>query len=295
MADRPQYSEGSYQFGMPSCIGRGCGYWNGTPLTKVTVLQLDGTTPRVARESWFEGSYVSSRRVGSKVRAVLSGSIHGPSLRYWPDWSSRYQGGYQNYVAPTADEQIAALEGLRAEREGHRGHADQRLAALRLRPRGPGHHGAPGPVLRLQGPGQRHHAVRLHADRGDGPGHAGGSAGHHHLGAVDTVYSNASTMILASRGWMRSSWYWGDDAFDGTSVSFTHLHAFDLGADPSVPTYEGSATVPGTLVDQFSVDVRGDVLRVATTEQRVKTQWYSNGLFGGHAYRTRRRPATSSR
>jgi len=53
------------------------------PLTKITVLTLDGAgTPSVAREMYFEGSYLDSRRVGTHVRTVLSGNAHGPKLKY---------------------------------------------------------------------------------------------------------------------------------------------------------------------------------------------------------------------
>ena len=80
------------EFAGPMCMGYGCGSWVSDPITKITVLSLDGTTPSVARELYFEGSYVSSRRIGSKVRAITSGGAHSPELEYWPqdqglDWS----------------------------------------------------------------------------------------------------------------------------------------------------------------------------------------------------------------
>ena len=52
------------------------------PLTKITVLSLDGGAPSVAREMYFEGNYLDSRRVGTHVRTVLSGNAHGPKLKY---------------------------------------------------------------------------------------------------------------------------------------------------------------------------------------------------------------------
>ena len=62
------------------------------PLTKITVLTLDGATASVARETYFEGSYLDSRRVGTHVRTVLSGYAHGPKLKY---------GVYELYPQPT--------------------------------------------------------------------------------------------------------------------------------------------------------------------------------------------------
>lgn len=53
------------------------------PLTKVTVLTLaNGTAPVVTRESYFEGNYLDSRRVGTSVRSVFQGNSYGPTLKY---------------------------------------------------------------------------------------------------------------------------------------------------------------------------------------------------------------------
>jgi Beta propeller domain len=105
------------------------------PLTKITVLTLDGATPSVVREMYFEGSYLDSRRVGTHVRTVLSGYAHGPKLKYgvyelYPAQNPSYptdQGG-DSKVAPqdpgtnpypkTGTEMIAALQQLRAVNKG---------------------------------------------------------------------------------------------------------------------------------------------------------------------------------
>lgn len=285
LAARPQYSEGGYAFGAPACLGRGCGSFYGTPFTKITVIQLDGTTPRVVRESWLEGSYVSSRRVGSKVRAVLTGGAHGPALRYWPDWSDRYD-GVGPYTPPSADEQIAALEQLRAENE-------KAIAATQISDWLPFSFARNGQAISAR-LGQcsdywvpeegstQFGLTQIAALDLDAPADPAVTS---IVGAVDTVYSNTGTMVLAARAWMPTAWYYGDETFEGQSVEYTHVHAFDLGADPTVPTYQGSATLPGSLVNQFALDVKGDVLRVATTEQRVRTQ-VSGGFFGRFLFRT---------
>jgi uncharacterized secreted protein with C-terminal beta-propeller domain len=99
------------------------------PLTKVTVLTLDGTNPIVSREVYFEGGYLDSRRVGQQVRTVLQSYQYGPQLKY-----SIYElnpptpvtnapnmpANGQPYVDPnntypkTGSETIAQLEQLRA-------------------------------------------------------------------------------------------------------------------------------------------------------------------------------------
>ncbi|MCL2778606.1 MAG: beta-propeller domain-containing protein [Polyangiaceae bacterium] len=52
------------------------------PLTKITVLTLSNNQASLAREIYFEGNFVDARRVGPNVRTVLSGSAHGPALKY---------------------------------------------------------------------------------------------------------------------------------------------------------------------------------------------------------------------
>lgn len=92
-----------------------------TPLTKITVLDLTSGTPTVAREVWFEGSYLSSRRVGTHVRTVLSGQAYGPKLAY-----STYDLAIQSGQDPsqvyandkTGTQVIAELEQLRAYNHG---------------------------------------------------------------------------------------------------------------------------------------------------------------------------------
>jgi hypothetical protein len=77
--------------GAPTDVGGGAAPYPGggggtvqpyVPLTKITVLSIDGGTSSVTREMYFEGSYLDSRRVGTHVRTVLSGNAHGPKLKY---------------------------------------------------------------------------------------------------------------------------------------------------------------------------------------------------------------------
>lgn len=103
------------------------------PLTKITVLTLNGATPSVAREAYFEGGYLDSRRVGTHVRTVLTGNAHGPKLKYsvyelypqpaYPDTRPVAPGEPSPTPAPapqtnpypqTGTAMIAALEQLRA-------------------------------------------------------------------------------------------------------------------------------------------------------------------------------------
>lgn len=289
VAPRAGYSEGNYYFGAPACLGYGCGYWAPNPLTKVTVLALDnGTQPRVTRETYFEGSYLSSRRVGSKVRTVLTGSAHGPALKYWPDWSNRYNPVSGQYTSPSQGEQLQAFEQLRAQNE-------KAIAASTVADWLPytfarGANGVTASLAKCEDylvptEGSTQYGLTQLASLDlDQPNAAPQVTSI--VGAVDQIYSNADTMVLAARSWMPWSWYWDQGVPDGVSVAHTHLHAFDIASDPIAPKYSGSATVPGTVHDQFSIDVQKDVLRVATTEQRTRSVVSSNGFFGSYISRT---------
>jgi uncharacterized secreted protein with C-terminal beta-propeller domain len=71
----------------------------------------------------------------------------------------------------------------------------------------------------------------------------------------DTVYATADSLYVASNpDWWTS----------GTSTQQTEIHRFDItGTDQ--PTYLGSASVPGRLLSQYSLDDYAGYLRVATT------------------------------
>jgi hypothetical protein len=43
------------------------------PMSKITIIALSGAEPVVSRELYFEGSYLSSRRVAEHVRTVIAG------------------------------------------------------------------------------------------------------------------------------------------------------------------------------------------------------------------------------
>jgi len=51
----------------------------------------------------------------------------------------------------------------------------------------------------------------------------------------------------------------------GDADTRTALHVFALSDDAAGVTYRGSGFVPGSVLSQFSMDVRGDVVRVATS------------------------------
>jgi len=258
------------------------------PLTKITVLQLQDAQPSVVSELYFEGSYTSSRRVGQHVRTVIQGANYGPQLQYWVD-------SYPN----TKAEWVAAYENLRAQntskivnstladwlpyymiRNGSSVQANlARCDEFYVPTAGSTTYGMTQiQSLDLASPERVPHGTNI-------------------IGATDTVYSSEDTFVLAARAWMdpavwQSAMWGGDDVAvavptapnsigtsrsalsgDPISTAYTHLHTFDLVANPEQPQYTASGTVPGTILNQFSLDVHNGHLRIATTDERVNTDW----------------------
>ena len=254
------------------------------PLTKVTVLALDGSNASVLRELYFEGDYLSARRVASKVRVVLEGGAHGPTLDYSPVYPTQTSTSDQ-YQAPSQAEQVAAWEALRAKNlAAIDGTQYSDWVPVSFTKDTSGVHGGSLDcgdfyvptvgstefgmtqiqALDLDVPSEPPHAVAI-------------------VGAAETVYGNADSMLLAGRAYtdpwlVRQSYGYSATTTNsnGTSpppvpvetLNYTHLHLFDVASDPFQPLYVASGTVPGDVKDQFSLDEKQGLVRVTTTEQR---------------------------
>ena len=250
------------------------------PLTKVTVLSLVQGNATVARELYFEGSYLSSRRVESQVRLILEGGAHGPTLDYNIALSTQYSNGQA--VAPTQDEQIAAWEALRAKdsalidatsysdwvpvgfsKDTSGVHAGSMSCSDFYMPSvGSTEFGMTQiQAFDLDLPSEPPHSVAI-------------------VGAAETVYGNAGSLVLAGRAYV-DPWLWqqsyaynsGTDANGATTptvpvetLNYTHLHLFDV--TTAQPAYVASGTVPGDVKDQFALDEKQGFVRVTTTELR---------------------------
>jgi uncharacterized secreted protein with C-terminal beta-propeller domain len=272
---RTKTTNGGYY---PGCSGYGCSYQN--PMTKVTVLGVNGTSAGVEREFYFEGGYVSSRRVDAMVRLILKGGAYGPSIQTYPTFGPRPAGS-----APlTKEDHIAAWEALRSKNA-------QMINATQLSDwlpytftkNGSGGYTAETVACdRFYVPTQSttEHGVTHIASFDLGKAAPSNSVAI--LGNVDTVYSNADTMVLAAKAWINpKTMVTRPENKKAPFVDFlpstaTHLHKFDLKADPTSPTYTGSGVVPGHVLNQFSIDEREGIVRVATTEQRSVRTWISD-------------------
>lgn len=306
------------------------GYYPGyiaNPLTKITVIDMQGTSPSVSREVYFEGNYLSSRRIDKQVRTVLQGAAPGPQLKMYPETPPSVQSAYENGTYSQAQEAqykqawINAYEQLRAENTAKINgstvtdwvpYTFSKTAA-----------GIDATSLKcedfyLPTPGSTQYGLTTveTLDANDASSTLKSAA---IVGQADTVYSNEKTMVLAARAWLAPEIVEAIEAVTGGTISgggggvvssppmagsggsaptpvspapdigtrnldpltsllpstptpiamtSTHLHKFDIGADPTSALYVASGTVPGNIKDQFSIDERAGFIRVSTTEQR---------------------------
>ncbi|MFW5739917.1 MAG: beta-propeller domain-containing protein, partial [Myxococcota bacterium] len=270
------WAEPAYPDGYPG--------YHAHPLTKVTVLQLQDAQPTVLSEFYFEGTYASSRRVGQHVRTVVQGSGYGPELEYWidayPDTKSAWIAAHEQLRAANTQKimQTTLADWLPYYmiRTGSSIQANlARCDEFYVPTAGSTTFGITQiQSIDLASPERVPHGASI-------------------IGATDTVYSSHDTFVLASQAWVDPAvWQqamWGDDSVGapstgslGTrrsgvstpiSTAYTHVHTFDLLADPERPQYTASGTVAGTLLNQFSLDVHNGHLRMATTDTRVNTDW----------------------
>ena len=232
------------------------GYYGQTQnsVTKVTVLDIAGNSATVTREFYFEGRYLSSRRVDKKVRLVLAGGAHGPTLDY--DFYSKMTTTTNvdgTTTSPSTEDQIAALESLRVKNQqaiDATSYSDwlplgfsKNEAGVEVNPTACNDFYVPTAGSTEFG------MTQLAAFDLDAPSEPPQSVSI--LGETQTVYGNAGSMVLAGRAYvdpwtLRSAITVTDGASTTTetttappveSLNSTHLHVFDLssatGENPS--------------------------------------------------------------
>ncbi|MGE3673507.1 MAG: beta-propeller domain-containing protein [Polyangiaceae bacterium] len=234
-------------------------YPSGSQFTKLTLVDLEGATPRVEREFYFEGYYTSSRRIGSQVRSVITGGFGVAPPEYY-DFPYGEVGSYEYRFAVMGWESraVAAIE------------------RTSLRDWLPRSFEASGDTLVELTPSCADYYAPTAGSASDGVTRVisldlGGNAAPAEtsvLGYANQVYANHDALILAQNEWV--SGYWG-----GTES--TSLHVFKL--EPGSASYEASGLVPGHLDDQFSIDERDGVVRVATTSWGDEFNGTRNRVF----------------
>ena len=225
---------------------------------KAAVLDVSGPAPRTLREIYQEGSYLSARRRGAMVRVVSQGGLQMPPLRYYPDrWVSDPQERrveYENLRRKNAELiRTQVLEDWLPRRwevvDGQ----------TRTSPQACTEYTATGAPVAL---GLT--TLSTLDVRGSGTGVTHSSI----LNDASVVYASAQSLYVAAPHWWRAG--------ARLTRDHTYVHKFDTTTDPRRARYVASGGVPGYLVDQFSLDEEGGLLRAATTRQTSDTGWPAN-------------------
>jgi hypothetical protein len=243
--------------------------YGGSNKLKITVADVSTLEPKVERELYYEGSYLSSRRyaspTGDVVRAVVQASskssgLYSPNIVWNDPWGRAYD---KAEIASQLDEwerrTTAAIRKTTLEEWIPIGQEVEAGMLFDIEPDCDSYY-VPDAGLSDYG---LTHVLALDISQPMSP--VGGVT---IVGATSTVYSNASRMVLA-----QPDYRWSPQMDFGIANSQqTALHVFDL--DAAKTKYVASGWVFGALPihnPQFGIDVAKDgIVRVATTG-RVRT------------------------
>lgn len=231
-------------------------YGYGTTSTKLTVLDLAGASPTVVSERYLESAYVDARRHGDVVRLVVSGTLLSPMTLVAPPsaWTSsgtlRTRQAYVGDVADWLADVHARIDASTLDdflpsesvvASGVKQDVALRCGDYHLPPAGQTDAG----LVTILGFSMAD-PTSLDAES--------------IVGRADVVYANDTSFYLA-----QGDWRW--ERFSGIATQETVLHRFDLSG--LATSYVASGKVVGNLKDQFSIDAAGDVVRLATSEDRA--------------------------
>lgn len=235
--------------------------------TKLTFVDVSNpVSPTVVRESIYEGTLIDSRRINNMLHLVMQTFLKVPSLSYWVEDSllpscKNFQEGA---VYPQVEQTIARLK------EENRKTIEEWVPSQSL-------------------PGIKHHLANMAAssqeitrDSCNNVSYSGAVAGHSlmELISINTedisgddkitavvdngdngsgVYASKEALYVAG---LRNQW---NNLAGENNDEETVIHRFNLGDGGKDTSYHGSGTVPGHLLNQFSLSEFDGFLRVATT------------------------------
>ena len=238
--------------------GKNYCYGGGSAYTQISVFDVSGASPTLERELIVEGDYVSSRLHDGTVRAIVRGGFNGHDV-FRPRVDI-----YDSFGREKSDERLAedleawkqnvivdikntTLEDWLPERYER---VDD--SWVELAPQCDGYF-IPEPGLVESGVTQ---VVSIDPKKNDAPQITAV------LGGSDTVYANDTSLYVAQVDYRWEHWARGDGPR-------TVLHRFGL--EEASSSYLGSGFVPGTPLNQFALDEREGILRIATTENDFST------------------------
>ena len=240
-------------------------YYCGRSFVKITVIDLSGETPEAMREVYVDGWYNSSRRHGSIVRAVIQSSMQRPgTVPYLYDFVYSGEAYPETREAEILLAQAWAVKAKEAIREtalkdwvpvwGERVDGE-----IQEQPVQCSDFYSPAPGLTNYGLTQ---IVGLDIESDSDTQITS------ILGQASQVYASGQAMVLTQPDWT---------FFErGANSDRTAVHRFAVSFEQQRTPYQGSGFIQGTVNDQFSIDERDGIIRIATT----RTTWPNQNTDG---------------
>lgn len=275
-------------------------YWDtrGTPvfsylnrfisLTKITLIDLaDKANPKVWREIYLEGSLNTSRLVDNVARLVTYSWLDIDGLQYYPevpdDIEHAHEGTvwYERLLDEGVQKSIDNNETviskltladfmpvmLERDRDGHIEKID--FTAQQCRNFQMAEDGVSRGINSI-------FTMDLLSD--------GSSWDVEHVVADNSVvYSSKDTLVLAEPA-QNYWWYWSNSSEEEA----TNIHRFDISEGT---VYSGSARIPGTIENQFSLSEQSGVIRAAVTKGTWNRWWLASSSVNESAVYTLAGPA----
>lgn len=249
------------------------GYW-WSSILKITVIGVSNpSAPVIEREIYTEGDYRAGRLNGDITRIVVYGGKYPEMIQMWPDFPISIYDGTLTGLARDAAIRAALVELIARN--------DSRIDRLRLEDFAPltveKDDDSYAPVSLRDAGCQNFWLPDDSFSRGFSAvltlGLATASEPMKHQYVVSNtshVYSSEDALVLADDSFA-SWWFWDQETIE----PLTNLHRFSL--EGGATSYAGSGRVEGLILNQFSLSMQGDRLRVAATTGG-NSWWWSTQL-----------------
>lgn len=217
--------------------------------TKVYILDIkDRAKAVVSRWVEFDGDYTTSRRIGDTMYLVLNKYVYFPPLyRIMEDSSGSTSGSSQT----TQNVDPATLVPQMMDSKTNKDEPAAACTDIRIVPKSHDNSyliTAAIPLNDLSKPVNRSVVI----------------------GSAQNVYASLDNLYVASTDW--SGGFYKPEGYNTTS-----LYKFALG-DGKIE-YQGTGSVPGTVLNQYSMDEKNTYFRLATTKEESVWGRSSNALY----------------
>ena len=232
------------------------------PTTAIVEINLSGAAPAVVRQLEIEGNYISARMTDGVVRVVTSSR---PRAIAWavpetadPAAQERATGANREIVADTTLDdwlpRFVLRDGSGTPVDGGRLVGCDRIWA-------PPHYAGPGTLSVT--------TIDVASDGLAGPMDTASI-----MSGGSTVYASPDHLYVTTTRW--HDWRIEPAGPDDDTTVETEIHMFDT-TGRATSSYLGSATVTGTVLNQYSMSEHEGYLRIATTTSPPWQPWRAEG------------------